>query len=132
MVLTTTLRAMRAIAQALAEDLAGTDIEVLGSEANWGANARRRDAREVILKLSVHHADKNALEIFGREFIPPATAMAQGITGFSGGRPSPTPLVRLFSCLVPKTAVAIEVDSAPFDASALGSPPPGGEGRGWG
>ncbi|MGH8504530.1 MAG: acyclic terpene utilization AtuA family protein [Stenotrophobium sp.] len=95
-------------------DYLRTDVEVLGSEANWGANARRRDAREVILKLAVHHADKAALEIFGREFIPPATAMAQGITGFSGGRPTPTPLVRLFSCLVPKAAVNIEVDSKPF------------------
>ena len=104
-------------------DYLRTDVEVLGSEANWGANARRRDAREVILKLSVHHADKNALEIFGREFIPPATAMAQGITGFSGGRPSPTPLVRLFSCLVPKSAVGIEVDGAPFVAPAAGEAP---------
>ncbi|ROH93460.1 DUF1446 domain-containing protein [Stagnimonas aquatica] len=108
-------------------DYLRTDIEVLGSEANWGANARRRDTREVILKLSVHHADKNALEIFGREFIPPATAMAQGITGFSGGRPSPTPLVRLFSCLVPKTAVSIEVDGQSFSPSPLA-----GEGRGEG
>ena len=106
-------------------DYTRTDIEVLGSEANWGANARRRDTREVILKLSVHHADKNALEIFGREFIPPATAMAQGITGFSGGRPSPTPLVRLFSCLVAKSSVPVEVDGVAFF-----SPLPPGEGLG--
>jgi hypothetical protein len=95
-------------------DYGRTDVEVLGAESNWGANSRRRDAREVILKLAVQHADKNALEIFGREFIPPATAMAQGITGFSGGRPSPTPLVRLFSCLVPKDQLPIEVDGRPF------------------
>lgn len=95
-------------------DYLRTDVEVLGSESNWGAQSRRRDTREVILKLSVHHADKAALEIFGREFIPPATAMAQGITGFSGGRPTPTPLVRLFSCLVPKTAVQVEIDGKPF------------------
>ncbi|MGH8460753.1 MAG: acyclic terpene utilization AtuA family protein [Stenotrophobium sp.] len=95
-------------------DYTRTDVEVLSSEANWGANARRRDAREVILKVAVHHADKNALEIFGREFIPPATAMAQGITGFSGGRPTPTPLVRLFSCLVPKSAVPVAVDGKVF------------------
>ncbi|MDP3859088.1 MAG: acyclic terpene utilization AtuA family protein [Stagnimonas sp.] len=103
------------------------DVEVLGSEANWGVQSRARGSREVILKLSVHHADKQALEIFGREFIPPATAMAQGITGFSGGRPSPTPLVRLFSCLVAKAAVGIEVDGAIFSPS-----PPVGEGRGEG
>jgi len=95
-------------------DYLRTDVEVLGSESNWGANSRRRDAREVILKVAVHHADKNALEIFGREFIPPATAMAQGITGFAGGRPSPTPLVRLFSCLVSKSAIKIEVDGEAY------------------
>ena len=106
-------------AQRKLADYIRTDIEVLGSEANWGANSRARSTREVILKLSVHHADKNALEIFGREFIPPATAMAQGITGFSGGRPSPTPLVRLFSCLVPKSAVQIEVDGQKFQLPKL-------------
>ncbi len=95
-------------------DYQRTDVEVLGSEANWGANTRRRDTREVVLKISVQHADKAALEIFGREFIPPATAMVQSITGFAGGRPSPAPLVRLFSCLVPKSGVQIEVDGAVF------------------
>ncbi len=104
-------------------DYVRTDIEVLGAESNWGANARRRDTREVILKLAVHHADKAALEIFSREFIPPATSMAQGITGFAGGRPTATPLVRLFSCLVPKSAVNIDVDGAPF------IPSPSGRGR---
>ncbi len=115
-------------------DYLRTDIEVLGSEANWGANARRRDTREVILKIAVHHADKNALALFGRECIPPATAMAQGITGFAGGRPSPTPLVRLFSCLVPKDAVKIEVDGTPFEnpspAGGRGCPEGAGEGAG--
>ncbi|HET8882140.1 MAG TPA: acyclic terpene utilization AtuA family protein, partial [Solimonas sp.] len=114
---TRTLFAQRGLA-----DYTRTDIEVLGSEANWGANARRRDAREVILKVAAQHADKAALDIFGREFIPPATAMAQGITGFAGGRPTPTPMVRLFSCLVPKSSVTIEVDGRPFSLS-----PPSGE-----
>lgn len=116
---TRTLFAARGLA-----DYTRSDVEVLGSEANWGANARRRDAREVILKIGVQHADKTALEIFGREFIPPATAMVQGITGFSGGRPTPTPRVTLFSCLVPKRAVAIEVDGQAYalPAAAYGGP----------
>jgi hypothetical protein len=120
-------RTRRLFAERGLADYTRTDVEVLGSESNWGANSRARATREVILKLSVHHADKNALEIFGREFIPPATAMAQGITGFSGGRPSPTPLVRLFSCLVPKSSIEIGVEvggtSVPF---AL--PPPAAAG----
>ncbi len=100
-------------------DYTRTDVEILGAEANWGANSRRRDAREVIMKLAVQHADSKALDVFGREFIPPATSMVQGITGFSGGRPSPTPLVRLFSCLVPKEQLPIEVDGKPFTAPAV-------------
>ncbi len=101
-------------------DYLRTDIEVLGAEANWGANARGRATREVILKLAVHHADKNALEIFSREFLPSATSMAQGITGFAGGRPNVTPLVRLFSCLVPKDSVSI---TAELDGEPLSLPP---------
>lgn len=103
------------------DDYRRTDIEVLGAESNWGAQARRRDTREVILKIAVQHADKRALEIFSRECIPSATAMAmaQGLTGFSGGRPSPTPLVRLFSCLVSKAAVPIAIDDAAFVAPTL-------------
>jgi hypothetical protein len=105
-------------------DYLRTDIEVLGAEANWGANARAGGTREVVLKLAVHHADKNALEIFSREFIPSATSMAQGITGFAGGRPNVTPLVRLFSCLVPKSSLNItaELDGQPLTLPAI----PGG------
>lgn len=99
-------------------DYLRTHIEVLGAEFNWGAHARRSDTREVILKIAVQHADKRALEIFSRECIPAATAMAQGLTGFAGGRPTPSPLVRLWSCLVPKAAVPIQIDARPW------SPPP--------
>lgn len=108
-------RTRRLMAERGMADYRRTDIEVLGSEANWGAQARRGDTREVILKLAVHHDDKAALNLFGREFIPPATAMAQGITGFIGGRPAPTPLVRLFSCLLPKNAVPIAVNGEAYE-----------------
>ncbi|HSW14305.1 MAG TPA: acyclic terpene utilization AtuA family protein [Solimonas sp.] len=121
-------RTRRMMEQRGMADYSRTDVEVLGSESNWGANARRRDAREVVLKLAVQHADSKALDIFGREFIPPATAMAQSITGFAGGRPSPTPLVRLFSCLVAKDKVAIEVDGVAFNSLS----PQGGERAGEG
>ncbi|WP_020648021.1 acyclic terpene utilization AtuA family protein [Solimonas variicoloris] len=115
-------RTRRLFAERGLADYTRTDVEVLGAESNWGAQARARATREVVLKLAVQHADKNALEIFSREFIPAATAMAQSITGFSGGRPGVTPLVRLFSCLVPKSSVTIRVDvdgrDVPFTPAA--------------
>lgn len=90
-------------------DFDRVNVEVLGSESNWGTQSRARKTREVVLKIAAQHQDSKALELFGRECIPPATAMAQSITGFSGGRPRPTPLVRLFSCLVPKSLPQVQV-----------------------
>jgi hypothetical protein len=86
-----------------------TSIEVLGAESNYGANSRAQAAREVILKIGVRHLDRDALRIFGREIFPAATAMAQGITGFAGGRPEPQPVIRLFSFLVDKADVPVSV-----------------------
>ena len=86
-----------------------TRVEVLGGEEMFGANGRS-DAREVVLKLSAKAASKDSLELFAREFAPAATSMAPGTLGLVGGRPSPTPVVRLFSFLLPKAAVAVSVD----------------------
>jgi hypothetical protein len=86
-----------------------TRIEVLGGEEMFGANARG-DAREVVLKMSAKAAARDSLELFAREFAPAATSMAPGTTGLVGGRPSPTPVVRLFSFLLDKRAVAVEID----------------------
>ncbi len=85
-------------------DFADTSIEVLGAEDTYGAEARPSRVREVVLKLGVRHAEKQALELFSREFLV-AAYMAQGTTGFFAGRPSVSPVFRLFSCLVPKRQV---------------------------
>jgi len=67
-------------------------------------------AREVVLKIAVAHAEEAALELFSREIFPAATSMAQGITGFAGGRPAVQPVVRLASCLVPKSRVPVRIE----------------------
>ncbi|MEO8056770.1 MAG: acyclic terpene utilization AtuA family protein [Burkholderiales bacterium] len=107
-----------------------TRVEVLGSEDMYGAHANPV-AREVVLKMSAKCASKDSLELFAREFAPAATSMAPGTLGLVGGRPSPTPVVRLFSFLWPKALVPVEIDVAGertpilipaeggFDASAL-------------
>ena len=108
-----------------------TRIEVLGGEDMFGAHANTA-AREVVLKISAKCVSKDSLELFAREFAPAATSMAPGTLGLVGGRPSPTPVVRLFSFLWPKAAVGVAIDVAGehvpvaiphgggFDASALG------------
>ena len=91
-------------------DYSDTSIEVLGAEATYGPHARVRGVREVIMKVAVRHQDKRAVEIFTREIAPAATGMGQGISGFAGGRPSVQPVLRLYSFLLDKSRVKIEVD----------------------
>jgi len=102
-------------------DYREVSVEVLGSEATYGPHSRHLDTREVILKLAVSHAEERALEIFAKEIFPAATAMAQGLTGFAGGRPNVQPIVRLYSCLIDKTQVPITVE---VDGQALPIPAP--------
>jgi hypothetical protein len=102
-------RSRRLIREAGHPDFAETSIETLGAESSYGAGARA-STREIILKIAVRHASQDALKIFAREIFPAASAMAQGLTGFAGGRPEPQPVIRLFSFLVDKSEVPVRVD----------------------
>ncbi|KRP75073.1 MULTISPECIES: acyclic terpene utilization AtuA family protein [Pseudomonas] len=86
------------------------NVELLGSEATYGAHARREDCREVVMKLAVRHPSKQALVLFAREIAQAATGMAPGLTGIVGGRPAVYPLIRLFSFLIDKAACAVSID----------------------
>ncbi|MGL6112228.1 MAG: acyclic terpene utilization AtuA family protein, partial [Rubrivivax sp.] len=108
-----------------------TRVEVIGAEDMYGANARPA-AREVVLKMAAKSASKAAMELFAREFAAAGTSMAPGTTGLVGGRPTPTPVIRLFSFLISKQEVAVTLqagdDLTPvalpldggFDEAALG------------
>ncbi len=96
----------RLLAERGLPDFVRTSTEVLGADDTYGPAAFRPTAREVILKVAVHHATREGAEILSREFLTSATGMAQGITGFAGGRPKVGPLVRLYSCLVDKALLA--------------------------
>ncbi len=85
-------------------------IELLGSEATYGAHGQRKDTREVVVKIGVRHAKKEALILFSREIAQAATGMAPGLTGIVGGRPTVYPVIRLFSFLVDKSACSLEVE----------------------
>lgn len=102
-------RARRMMQQAGHADFKRVCIEVLGSEApSFGANARS-DAREVVVRLAVHHADTRALDILSAEVAHMGIAGAPGTTGFSG-RQKPQALYRLFSFLWPKSAMPVTVE----------------------
>jgi hypothetical protein len=93
-------------------DFSGVDIHCIGAEDSYGPHARSgaQATREVVVKIAVQHPNPKALKLFAREIAQAATGMAPGFTGyFGGGRPEPHMVPKLFSTLVPKSAVPIEV-----------------------
>jgi hypothetical protein len=102
-----------------------TSIEALGAERYLGAAARARDTREVVLAIGAAHDREAALETLAREIAPAATSMVQSITGFAGGRPSVQPVVRLASCLVPRSLVVpiVELRGATVELPAAAAAP---------
>ena len=102
-------RTTRMLADAGLPPYSETRLEVLGAEDMFGASARP-ESREVVLKIAVRCPAKASLDLFAREFAPAGTSMAPGTCGLGGGRPTPSPVIRLFSFLVSKTEVPVSID----------------------
>jgi len=90
-------------------DYRDTLVECMGAESAYGPHARSRDTREVACKISLEHERKEALEIFSSEVYAPTTSMSPGTTGWFAGKPTVSPVVKLFSFLIPKEDVACTV-----------------------
>lgn len=92
-------------------DFRDVSIEVIGAEATYGPHSRGEDSREVVVKIAAKHDQKEALALLGREIAPMSTGGVVGMTGsFGAGRASASPVIRMFSCLVPKSLVPVTVD----------------------
>ncbi len=89
-----------------------TRLEVLGAESMYGPHRRVHAPREVVLRMSAKHPERKALELLAREFAMAATSMAPGTMALVPGRPTPSPLVRVFSCLLPKRSVPVRIVDA--------------------
>jgi hypothetical protein len=83
-------------------DFSAVHVEALGAEASYGERSRTRASREVLLRLVVEHSSREALEIFARDLGSVGLSCAPGTTGIYGGRPKPTPVVRLFTFFIDK------------------------------
>ena len=101
-----------------------TRLEPLGAETTYGAQARTRDVREVVMKVGLEHADKAALDVYMREMESPSTSMSVGTTGWFGARPAPAPIIRIFSFLLDraKAGARVDVGGRSF-VSEQGAPP---------
>ena len=84
-------------------DYTDTNIEVIGAESCFGPRATVQNPREVIMRLSVRHPNKKALDTFAREISPAGTSWSPGTTGSGGsGRPGASPSIKQFAFLIDK------------------------------
>jgi len=86
-----------------------TNLEVLGAEHCFGPHALTAHSREVILRLTVTHARKEALDLFAREVAPAGTSWSPGTTGAGLGRASAAASIRQYAFLLPKQALTPRV-----------------------
>ncbi len=119
-------RARKKLSAMNAPDFEEVLLEVLGTESQYGASAKvPRGAREVAGKFSVKHMDARAVGLLFKEVMGSALITPAGLTGVGGGKPKPAPVVRLFSCTVPKQALSvfIEIDGVTQTAGiSVGEP----------
>lgn len=87
-----------------------TSCEVIGVESHYGAASQVNEAREVDVKVAVKHPSPKGVGLFLKEMIGLALTAPPGLTGFAGARAKPSPVVRLFSMLVPKDSIQIRVE----------------------
>ncbi|WP_368678413.1 acyclic terpene utilization AtuA family protein [Acinetobacter lactucae] len=85
-------------------------VEILGIESTYGANAQALNSREVVVKIAVKHIFKEACMFFASEIAQASTGMAPALAGIVGGRPKASPVIKLFSFLVDKNQLNVEID----------------------
>ena len=82
--------------------------EILGSESQFG---NKLENTEVVLKIASKHNNKQAIEIFLKEISGLSLATPPGLSSFTGaGRAKPSPIIRLFSYLTPKSDIEVKID----------------------
>jgi hypothetical protein len=104
-------------------DFTETSVEILGAESQFGDFRELDQAREVVMKVAARHPGADAISVLLRELTGLGLAGAPGLSGFAGTRARPMPVLRLFSFMVPKEDVQIEISDA--DGSRVFSDAPG-------
>ena len=105
-------RARRKLSAMGASDYVDVSVEVIGDESHWGESARYVRSREVAVKIACRHADRRATDLLMRELAGVGLGAPPGFCAFAGTRPKSSPVIRLFSVLVDRKLVDIQVHNA--------------------
>ena len=115
-------RASAMLKQAGLPDFSETSYEVIGSESHYGPARRVGRVREVDVKIAARHPSAKGIGVLLKEMVGMALTAPPGLTGFAGARPKPSPVVRLFSMILPKGELDITVEIE-GDAISCEDPP---------
>ena len=102
-------RARRKLSKMGAPDYVDVCVEVVGDESHWGEAARYVRSREVAVKVACRHADRRATDLLMRELAGVGLGAPAGFCSFAGTRPKSSPVIRLFSILVDRDVVDIQI-----------------------
>ena len=102
-------RARRKLSKMGAPDYVDVCVEVVGDESHWGEAARYVRSREVAVKVACRHADRRATDLLMRELAGVGLGAPAGFCAFAGTRPKSSPVIRLFSILVDRDVVDIQI-----------------------
>ena len=91
-------------------DFSETSIEILGAESQYGSHSQGSGSREVVVKLAAKHEDQKAIGILLREASGIGLATPPSGSGFQGGRSKPSPVIRLFSFLIAKNLLPVNIE----------------------
>ncbi|GHF31169.1 hypothetical protein GCM10017044_28280 [Kordiimonas sediminis] len=110
---TATFKRARALLRRLnAADYTETSVEILGADSQFGSTPANSAAKEVVLKVAAKHPDPMGISVLIKELSGLGLATPPGLCGFVGSRPKPMPVMKLYSFLIPKNTVHIEIKAA--------------------
>jgi hypothetical protein len=85
-------------------------VECLGTGVSAPGFAPSGDVRELMLRVSVRDARREAVERFTKEIAPLITSGPPGLAGYASGRSAVRPVFAYWPTLVPKELVAPQVE----------------------
>ena len=101
-------RTIKRISSSNLGEFEAISTEILGSESQFG---NKLENTEVVLKIASKHNNKQAIELFLKEISGLSLATPPGLSSFTGaGRAKPSPIIRLFSYLTPKSDIKVKID----------------------
>lgn len=107
-------RARRKLRAQNLPDYSHAELELTGTDFHYGDFATACNPLEIAFRISVRHANAAACAVVLKEASGFGLATPPGLVLFSGARPKPQAVVRLFSALIDKSLPDVHIDGIPF------------------